>query len=610
MELAQLLGNAVAFQSAERVIQGYPCLPADFKLPGERMIFDRNLHEIDQYFQAVDQIQRLTKSAALLSDYRSQGINLIQLATARLQFEFQAILTRKADIDPTAAAYFSSLSTSCSSGYQSPGTNLNQMDKARHQFEFQVMLTRQTDSNPTSAAYFSSISTSCSSGLRGDDYTDHPALSDKEIYYLRCITERMSSIGSLHYCIEVYCCSRKKFVEKSFRLLGVEKLSTNDVKRLEWEELQKKIKLWTGAARECVRKLFAREREMFEQIFDGLESAQTYDACFVATVKDAAICLFKFAETVSTTRPWMQKLFGILGLYYALSDLLPDLNLIFQSDSSKSIVNQAAGILPQLEELVRGILSDFENGVLHEMSSVPTYAGTVHPFTKYVMEYIFGIVRYKDILSELIVSKPSATLRNECGRTPLELHIIWIIVSLKFNLESKSKIYNDSSLGHLFVMNNIGFIVQKIEESSELGEMIGNDYRKKLSEIMLEAVNSYRRSIWDRVFYCLRDEGLHYGFGFCKGLSKRIVKQRVKSFNITFEEVCRTPSTTWLVPSNLHLCLQAHQSILEELIPAYESFLGQFKRHAEHPAYHVKYSVEDLKNAVMVSSWNASCLSP
>ena len=82
--------------------------------------------------------------------------------------------------------------------------------------------------------------------------------------------------------------------------------------------------------------------------------------------------------------------------------------------------------------------------MLKEPSRVPVPGGTIHPLTRYVMNYISLISDYKVTLNELIVSKPSTGSRysGDVGipdmdlseyeeKTPLDVHLIWIIGSRK-----------------------------------------------------------------------------------------------------------------------------------------------------------------------------------
>ncbi|KAL7152343.1 hypothetical protein ABFS83_04G090700 [Erythranthe nasuta] len=427
---------------------------------------------------------------------------------------------------------------------------------------------------------------------------------------LRRIAERMAAAGHLRECIYVYASARSSAVDASLKELGVEKSDTGDVHRLEWETLEKQIRRWTRAARICVRVLFAGERRLCEHIFQGLgDSAEV--TCFMETIKSPAIHLFSFADAISTSNQSPEKLFKILDLHDALSNLTPDIEAIFDSESCESIRLKSAEIVSNLADAARGVISEFENAILLEPSKTPVPGGTIHPLTRYVMNYISLISDYKKTLIELIVSKPSAGSGDpavldtdlseyENQSSCLALHLIWIIAILQFNLENKSKHYKDASLSHLFMMNNVHYIVQKIKGSPELREMIGDGYLRKLNGIFRSAATNYQRGTLVRVLYCLRDEGLHMSGSFSSGASRSALRERFKAFNAMFEEVHRTQAT-WLVPDN-QLREELRISISERIIPAYRSFLGRFRipiERGKHPENYIKYSVEDLENAVL-----------
>uniref|UniRef100_A0A803NYC3 Exocyst subunit Exo70 family protein n=1 Tax=Cannabis sativa TaxID=3483 RepID=A0A803NYC3_CANSA len=540
----------------------------------EKMIFEGNRDEVDRYLLAVDQIQRSISSVSI-SDDQAKVNSAIQIAMARLEDEFRNIL-----LIHTSPIETDTLTDPSSSIHSSVGA-------------------ARDSSN--------SVSYRSTSSIREIDLIPSDAVID-----LRSIAERMISAGYLRECIQVYGSVRKSTVDSSFRRLGIEKLSIGDIQRLEWDQLETKIRRWIRAAKVCIRIVFASEKKLCEEIFDGVGTAID-DACFMETVKGPAIQLFNFAEAISISRRSPEKLFKILDLHDALMDLIPDIDVVFESKSSESIRIQAAEILSRLAEAARGILSEFENAVLREPSRVPVPGGTIHPLTRYVMNYISLISDYKQTLNELIVSKPSTGSRYSGdpttpdmefaeleGKTPLALHLIWIIVILQFNLDGKSKHYKDASLVHLFMMNNVHYIVQKVKGSPELREMIGDDYLRKLTGKFRLSATNYQRATWVRVLYCLRDEGLHVSGSFSSGVSKSALRERFKTFNAMLEDVHRTQAT-WLIPDS-QLREELRISISEKLIPAYRSFLGRFRNHIEsgkHPENYIKYSVEDLENAVL-----------
>ncbi|RYQ89021.1 hypothetical protein Ahy_B09g095885 isoform B [Arachis hypogaea] len=570
------------------------------------MIFDGDRQEVDRYLQAVDEIQRSMSSASISDDPKVNCA--LQIAMARLEDEFRNIL-----ISHTNPIEADSLIDPTSLHFTTPE------DEEDHDQQQQQQQQQDTAADSSSSSSFSSASKQrhlndgdSSSYRSTSSIREIDLIPSEAVYDLRSIAERMISSGYLRECIQVYGSVRKSAVDASFRRLGIEKLSIGDVQRLEWEQLEAKIRRWIRAAKVCVRTLFASEKKLCEQIFDGVGTAID-DACFMETVKGPAIQLFNFAEAISISRRSPEKLFKILDLHDALMDLIPDIDVVFDSKSSESIRIQAAEILSRLAEAARGILSEFENAVLREPSKVPVPGGTIHPLTRYVMNYISLISDYKQTLNELIVSKPSTGSRYSGdpstpdmdfteleGKTPLAIHLIWIIVILQFNLDGKSKHYKDASLSHLFIMNNVHYIVQKVRGSPELRQMIGDEYLKRLTGKFRQAATSYQRATWVRVLYCLRDEGLHVSGGFSSGVSRSALRERFKSFNAMFEEVHRTQAV-WLIPDS-QLREELRISISEKLIPAYRSFLGRFRSHIEsgrHPENYIKYSVEDLEDAVL-----------
>ncbi|XP_044487476.1 exocyst complex component EXO70B1-like isoform X2 [Mangifera indica] len=566
MEPPENYAGNTDFESAERIILRWDSAASEEAR--ENMIFEGDRCEVDRYLQAVDEIQKSISSTSISDDAQTKVNSAIQIAMARLEDEFRNILlvhVHALDVESLSADPGSS---TCSITDRKVLTE-DQDD----QFDREQDDVLKHSESSTSVASSSYRSTSC---IRQIDLIPEETIED-----LKSIAQRMIAAGYLRECIQVYGSVRRSAVDASFRELGVEKLSIGDVQRLEWDALETKIRRWTRAAKVCVRVLFASEKSLCEQIFEGVGTDIDY-ACFMETVKGPAIQLFNFADAISISKRSPEKLFKILDLHDALAELLPDVEVVFDSKSSDSIRVQAAEILSRLAEAAKGILSEFENAVLREPSTVPVPGGTIHPLTRYSGD----------------PTTPDMDFSELEGKSPLALHLIWIIVILQFNLEGKSKHYKDTSLAHLFLMNNVHYIVQKIKGSPELREMIGDDYLKKMTGKFRQAATSYQRATWVNVLYCLRDEGLHVSGGFSSGVSKTALRERFKTFNTMFEEVHRTQAV-WLVPDS-QLREELRISVSEKLIPAYRSFLGRLGNHiGKHPENYIKYTVEDLETAVL-----------
>jgi exocyst complex component 7 len=610
-------GSAAELEAVERVVMRWDSSSAG-GAADEPMLFEAggDRAEADRFLRAVDVLRRLAPAshAAVGSPRRlsssGSGSGALQVAMARLEDEFRHVLSSRAvDIEIEALADLGSLSINSDRSHSASSADL---PAAGDDEEDAVSSTLGRGS---SSAYRSLRS------IREIDLLPDDAVAD-----LRAIASRMAAAGYGRECAQVYASVRKPAVDASLRRLGVERLSIGDVQRLEWEALEAKIRRWIRAARAAVRGVFASERRLCFHVFHDLPISSnaisaapaTHDTPFAEAVKGATLQLFGFAEAISIGRRSPEKLFKIIDLHDALSDLLPDVSDIFAaSKAAESIYEQAVEIRSRLADAVRGILSEFENAVLRDPPKTAVPGGTIHPLTRYVMNYSSLICDYKATLSDLIVSRPSPSARlaaegNELAssladlelpelenQSPLAAHIVWIIVVLEHSLEGKASLYKDLGLSHFFMMNNIHYIVHKVKDSQDLWGMIGDDYLKRLTCKFTVAATNYQRTSWLKILNCLRDQGLHVTGGFSSGVSKSALRERFKSFNAAFEEAHRVQSG-WCVPDN-QLREELRISIAEKLLPAYRSFLGRFRHHIEngrHPELYIKYSVEDLEIAV------------
>ncbi|KAK1367894.1 hypothetical protein POM88_033986 [Heracleum sosnowskyi] len=519
-----------------------------------------NRNKFDQYLYAVDEIQKSIKSG-MTSGYETHGTRAIKT----LQLVFRGIL--ECSISATIS------DSSSSPVYSSSGTSSNGYE------------------------------------LQGSNRTFYHKLSSEQVYYLRNIVRKLNSRGCLGDCTCIYRISRKSAVDAKLPWLCIWKWTTNDLQNLDRIQFATKIEIWIQAANICYSTIFPRERQYFEQIFDGV-STVTYDNCFLAIVEHVAIELNNFADAASSIASF-QNLFAVLDLYEALLVLLPEIETMFHSVSSTKISYGATRIIKNLKILVRKLFCSFEDTVLNEVSNTPLSEGTIHSLTEYAMNYVTRISLHRKILADIIVSKPAKSLGNQeddqfldtSDGTPLELHMIWIIISLKINLERKSRAYKDSTSRYVFITNNVIYILKTIKACPELEKMTGEEYPLKLSNYIMQAAQDYFSSIWHRVLYCLRDDGLNNKFPFYNGISRKSVKNRFKTFNTTFKEVCQTQSRIFV--ADIHIHHQLHKLILNTLLPAYESFLEKYGSHLQGERYkerYIKYSTEDLKNRMLLTT--------
>lgn len=542
--------------------------------------WDDSPDEVAEYLTAIDEILQLTEDLSLQSESEvmDRAENALQLAMTKLEDEFRHILIRSTvplDADSLHGSIRRvSLSFACNDGELEDFENFGE------------------DYQETSCYHERGAS------LGDDLFVDlihHDAVTE-----LKEIADRMIRSGYEKECCQVYSSVRRDVLEECLSILGVEKLSIEEVQRIEWWSLDENMKKWTQAVKIVVRVLLTGEKRLCEQIFSSSELIK--EVCFTETAKGCVMQLLNFAEAVAIVRRSSEKLFRILDMYDTLKDVLPGLEAFFSDESGELVCSEAQGVLAGLGEAAKGTFQEFENAVQGETSRKPIQGGEIHPLTRYVMNYVKLVVDYSDSLNSLLESN---TDKSDClpndnrdglhmgEMSPIACRLLALLTLLESNLEEKSRLYGDSAMRYIFLMNNILYIVQKVK-GSDLGKLLGDDWVRKRRGQIRQYATSYLRASWSKVLSCLKDEGIG---GSASSASKLALKERFKNFNLNFEEIYRI-QTAWKVP-DAQLREELRISISEKVIPAYRSFMGRFGSQLEsgrQSGKYIKYTPEDLES--------------
>lgn len=421
---------------------------------------------------------------------------------------------------------------------------------------------------------------------------------------LKEIAERMIRAGYEKECVQVYSTVRRDALDECLMILGVEKLSIEEVQKIDWKSMDEKMKKWIQAMKITVRVLLAGEKKLCDEIFSGSDSSK--EVCFNETTKSCVMQLLNFGEAVAIGRRSSEKLFRILDMYDALANVLQNLEVMV---TDYFVCNEAKGVLEALGDAARGTFVEFENNVRNETSKRPTTNGEVHPMIRYVMNYMKLIVDYAVTLNLLLENDELDGLSGgDCTEemSPLAKRMLGLITSLESNLEEKSKLYEDGGLQYVFLMNNIYYVVQKVKDS-ELGKLLGDDWVRKRRGLIRQYATGYLRASWSRVLSALREESMGGGSSGSPSYgqrsnnssnsSKMALKERFRGFNASFEELYRL-QTAWKVPDP-QLREELRISISEKVIPAYRAFFGRNKSQLEggrHAGKYIKYTPDDLES--------------
>ncbi|GLJ05995.1 hypothetical protein SUGI_0030130 [Cryptomeria japonica] len=209
------------------------------------------------------------------------------------------------------------------------------------------------------------------------------------------------------------------------------------------------------------------------------------------------------------------------------------------------------------------------------------------------MNYLSFLSDYNETLVNIITDAPvelaKALPDSELNypSAPLSVHLGWTIFILLYKLDKKSDLYKDVSLSYLFLMNNLHYVVQKVN-GSQLKYTMGEEWLRKEWKKVGQYAVKYKRSAWVKVLSCVIDEEVPANGG--------ALKEIIKEFNSAMEEVKKRRGG-WVVP-DFSLREKLRVSITEKLIPPYTSLVSRLRGRFESISY-IKYTPEELQIFVL-----------
>ncbi|KAL6954842.1 hypothetical protein U1Q18_048334 [Sarracenia purpurea var. burkii] len=413
---------------------------------------------------------------------------------------------------------------------------------------------------------------------------------------LHDLAQQMVNAGHQQQLFNIYREVRASVLEQSLRKLGVEKLSKDDVQRMQWEVLEAKIGNWIHFMRIAVKLLFAGEKKICDQIFEGVHSLR--EQCFADVTANSVAVLLSFGEAIAKSKRSPEKLFVLLDMYELMRELHPEMEATFQGQYCMEMRESSVVLAKRLAQTAQETFGDFEEAVEKDATKTAVLDGTVHPLTSYVINYVKFLFDYQSTLKQLFqeFNEGDADARLTAVTTR-------IMQALQSNLDGKSKQYKDPALTQLFLMNNIHYIVRSVRRS-EAKDFLGDDWVQIHRRIVQQHANQYKRVSWSKILQCLTVQGLssssgnQYGSdsGGTSGVSRAMVKERFKTFNIQFEELHQRQSQ-WTVPDS-ELRESLRLAVAEVLLPAYRSFIRRFGpliENGKNPQKYIRFSPEDLE---------------
>ncbi|OAY41284.1 exocyst complex component EXO70H1 [Manihot esculenta] len=533
-------------------------------------LFYENKREAKQFLKCVNDLQKamhLLASEGSADGRMVRAQNLMQIAMKRLQKEFYQILsTNRAYLDPESVSTRSSRASAISStsDYEDDGSAEDEI--------------RAADDSISEVEHVSST-----------------AMAD-----LRSIAECMIASGYAKECVNVYKVIRKSIIDEGIYRLGVERMSSSQVNKMDLATLDLRIKNWLEAVKISMRTLFAGERILCDHVFAVSDSIR--ESCFGEISKEGAVLLFGFPELVAKTKKSpAEKIFRVLDMYTAISENWAEIESIFSFDSTSIVRSQALNSLVRFSDAILTMLSDFESSIQKDSSKTPVPGGDVHPLTLHSINYLTLLSDYSSILSDIIYDWPP-TVKSSLPKSyfdspdsddslapPISVRFAWLVLILLCKLDGKAKHYKDVSLSYLFLANNLQYIISKVQ-TSNLQYLLGEEWITKHEAKVRQFAANYERLAWAPLFASLPENP-------SASITPEEARERFKRFNSSFEAAYRKQSSC--IISDPKLRDEVKVSIAKKLTPVYREFYNKHMEAADgrrNLRLFVRYAPEDIEN--------------
>nr|POE52862.1 exocyst complex component exo70a1 [Quercus suber] len=536
-------------------------------------LFYESKSEAKQFIRCVNDLQK-SMHAMVIENSTSEKLvhaqNLMQTAMKRLQKEFYQILSmNRAHLDPESVSARSSRASARSSISDYDDGSVSHDDEVRNV---------------------------------GDSIDEVEEVSSIAMTDLRSIAECMISSGYAKECISIYKIIRKSIIDEGIYRLGVEKISSSQINKMDWEVLDRRIKDWLEAVKVSMTILFNGERILCDHVFASSDSIR--ESCFTDISKEGATLLFGFPELVvaKSKKSHPEKIFRVLDMYTAISTNWTEIDSIFSFESTVTVRAQPLNSLNKLSDSVRSMLSEFESTMQKDSSKSKIHVGGgVDTLTLTTMNFLSLLADYSNILADIFADwppPPRSSLPESYFESPstddspapaISMRMAWLILVLLCKLDGKVEHHKDVCLSYIFLANNLNHVVSKVQNSN-LKSLLGEDWIAKHEEKVKLFAANYERLAWGPVIASLPENPT-------ATITPAQAKEIFRKFNSSFDETFRKQSS--FVVSDPKLRDEMKVSLARKIVQSYREFYDAHRSNVvgeRNVGFIVRFAPEDVGN--------------
>ncbi|GAB2222883.1 hypothetical protein Droror1_Dr00017014 [Drosera rotundifolia] len=417
------------------------------------------------------------------------------------------------------------------------------------------------------------------------------------IQKLQAILGRLMANERLEKCISIYVEVRGANVRASLKDLNLDYLEISVAEFNDVQSIEVYIAQWGKHLEFAVKHLFEMEYKLCNDVF-GRVGLDVWMGCFAKIAAQAGILAFlQFGKTVTESKKDPIKLLKLLDIFASLNKLRLDFNRLFGGAACAEIQNLTRDLIRRVVDGACEIFWELLVQVELQRQTPPPDDGSVPRLVSFISDYCNRLLGddYKLILTQVLVIHRSWKKEKFQERLLIEA-ILDIIKAIELNLETWSKVYEDTELSHFFLMNNHWHLYKHMR-GTKLAVHLGDSWLKEHEQYKEYYSTTYLRESWGKLPALLSREGLIL-FSGGRATARDLVKKRLKKFNEAFDDMYKKQSN-WVV-SDKDLREKTCQLIVQTIVPVYRSYMQNYGPLVEQDASskYAKYTAQSLEQLV------------
>ncbi|XP_055510250.1 exocyst complex component 7 isoform X3 [Leucoraja erinacea] len=360
-------------------------------------------------------------------------------------------------------------------------------------------------------------------------------------------------------------------------------------------------------------KLVQSEYQLLTDIIPEHHQKRTFDSLIQDVLGGLTVKMEGGRTIVSTTRPIITRQYNHYSAVPHSIPILKHLKLMKQEfdqvlqGTAASTKNKLPVLITSMETTGAKALEEFADSIKNDPDKEYNMPkdGTVHELTSNAILFLQQLLDFQETASAMLASQEigtsSSSYNSEFNRRLLSNYICKILGNLQLNLHSKAKVYEDTALGAVFLLNNFNYILKSLEKS-ELIQLVAVSQKhpdKAYRSHIDEQLQTYQRS-WLKVTMPLTEGNLPaFQPGTkLKDKERQAIKDRFKAFNDGLEELCKIQKS-WAIPDKEQRDT-IRRAQKENVTVAYRVFWQRYSNvpFTKNVEKYMKYKVEQVEEMI------------